>query len=227
MTNPPYAPQTWTDFPSTSTPLSAARLTTMENGIRDASRFSDTFPRKAGQWYTTTHPVGNGGNIDGGVFGTSAGRVFLTPFEVTHGHNIDRLGITVTVAGAAGKFMRLGVYKHDEDFGSVTQYAYGSVACDSTGEKTVTQSVFLPVGMYWMAVGSNDTAGTVVVRRVSKMQNYPGAIGGPSPLYVYTEWAPVFEGVDLSGELPSTFNLGSASSWADNDIPIMWVRAAL
>lgn len=32
----PYSPQTWTDAPSTATPISAARLTVMETGIEDA-----------------------------------------------------------------------------------------------------------------------------------------------------------------------------------------------
>lgn len=35
-----YTPQTWSDSPSTSTPISAARLTVMENGIAAASALS-------------------------------------------------------------------------------------------------------------------------------------------------------------------------------------------
>jgi hypothetical protein len=62
----PYTPQTWSDSPSTSTPLSAARLTVMETGIEDAdTRITaiETPSRNAQTGTTYTVVAGDAGKV--------------------------------------------------------------------------------------------------------------------------------------------------------------------
>lgn len=60
----PYTPQTWTDLPSTTTPISAARLTYMETGIDDAHTIADAAAPLASPAFTgnPTAPTQSAGN---------------------------------------------------------------------------------------------------------------------------------------------------------------------
>ena len=184
----------------------------------------NAWPRKSTQYYTTTHPL-NGTNIDANSFGTSGQRLWLLPFEVTHPQSLDRLGINIATAGAASSLMWLGLYDHSDAFGTINRIAHGSVAADSTGDKAATiASGTLAVGMYWLAVGHNGTSNSLIVRRASAFGGRQGALGGG--IQFSTEWAPRYDAINFATVpgLPATLNLGSASSWDVNDVPLVWAR---
>lgn len=219
---PRYTKQTWSDYPSTSTPISAARLGVMEDGIELASVAADLFPRKSQQWYTTTHPL-SGTNTDANVFGTSGTRGFLLPFAVTHAHSIDAFGLAVSTAGTSGTQIRMAIYPHDQEWGTVNKVVSASTAGDSTGDKNATiTSTPLSVGMYWLFVGVyGDSGGTIVVRRGNGFGQ--GAWGGGVTFY-YGEWSLRYDSLTLSSDAPSSIALGSPSQVVVNDVPLVYVR---
>jgi hypothetical protein len=200
-----------------------ARATELEEGGGGGG--ADLFPRISGRYYSTTHPV-NPGNNDAGVFGTSGQKVFMLPFAVTAPQTLDRIAAHVFTAGAGGSLIRLGVYSQDEAFTTFTRLVSTFSAASSTGDKISTISLPLEVGMYWLAYGCTDTSGTLVTTRISKDGRHPGSIGAGAPQYQVTEFAPRWDGIDLSTDLPATLSVASIAQWIENDIPVVWVRKA-
>lgn len=183
----------------------------------------DLFPKRKNKWYTTTHPIGGSG-ADVGAFGASGQRVFLLPFAVTSTILVDGLGQEIFAAGAAGKLMYYGIYSGDPNMATLNRVVATTAAADSTGaKKSMFADTTLAPGMYWLAVATNDTTNGISVRRASKMQFVPGSMGLDDPFYQATEWAIQIDGVNLTGGLPSSFNITSAG-WADNDVPMVWAH---
>lgn len=199
-------------------------LKSFVDGLEVSHATPDLFPRKSGKYYTTSHPL-SGSNTDGGVFGTSGTRVFLTPFAVTHAMSIDRLSVNVQTAGAGGSNVRLGIYAHSTSWGTANKVVSASASSATTGDKDITiSSTPLAIGMYWMAIGTTDTSGSLVVRRANA--NVQGPIAGDDFSNVKAEWAMRFDSVTLTSDLPSTLDLGTYNAALVNDVPIIWVRKA-
>lgn len=129
----PYSPQTWTNGAAGGTPLSAARLTVMENGIAAAATATLTVTAQTGTTYTLVL-------ADANTFITlsNASAIALTvptnasvPFPI--GSRIHGAAIgagTVTVAGAGG----VTVNSRGSVFASAGQYAVFSLV--KTGTNT-------------------------------------------------------------------------------------------
>jgi len=114
------------------------------------------------------------------MFGTSttsssaANRLYLTPMYLPAPRNVDRIGINVTLAGAAGSVARLGVYNSDPTTGlpSTVLVDGGTVAISATGAAQVTVSATLH-GLVWLACTSG--AATLVAFSTSQSPNIMGA----------------------------------------------------
>lgn len=90
------------------------------------------------------------------------GWILATPVW-SPGGNIDGLGVDVTVAGAAGSVIRLGVYANNPDGGFDTCGGLvvdcGTVAATSTGVKTATfTAASVPSGVVWLVAASQGGA---------------------------------------------------------------------
>lgn len=199
-------------------------LKSFVDGLEVSHATPDRYPRRSTHYYTTTHPL-TGHNTDAGVFGTSGTRVFLSPFVVTHAMNIDRLAVNVATAGAGGSNVRLGIYTHSSSWGTANKVVSASASSATTGDKDITiSSTPLAIGMYWMAIGTTDTSGSLVVRRASASVHGPIATSSFST--VSAEWAMRFDSVTLTSDLPSTLDLSTYNAALVNDVPIIWVRKA-
>lgn len=88
-----YSPQTWTDSPSTATPINASRLTTMENGIAAAAATADAATRLI--------------NITAAPYGASPGG--------TAAANTTAIQAAITAATTAGTgiYVPPGIYTHN------------------------------------------------------------------------------------------------------------------
>ena len=90
-----------------------------------------------------------------------ADRIVAFPIVVVRNITVDRIAIHVSVAGAAGKVARLGIYNNGTNLypGTLLLDA-GTVAVDSTGIKEITISQALTKGIYFI-VGASDGTPTV------------------------------------------------------------------
>lgn len=183
----------------------------------------DFHPRIIGKYYSTTHPV-NQGDVDANVFGTSGQMVFMLPFAVTGPLRLDALSAYIATAGEAGSLIRLGVYRHDPEFTKFTKLVSVSSSASSTGDKISTISLRLSPAMYWLAYGCTDTSGNMITTRISKDGRHAGFNGNSNPQYQVTEFAPCWDGVDLSSDLPATLDVSAIAQWMENDIPVVWAR---
>jgi hypothetical protein len=184
----------------------------------------DLYPRRPGSLYTTTCSLDTI-NADAPVFGTSGQMVWLTPFAVTHEQDIDRLAQNIAATGGAGSLVWMGVYPHDSAWGTVNRVAHASVTGDESGDKWGTVAATLTPGMYWLAIGTTDTAGTLRVQRASGRNNETTPFGTPSP-GVDSHYGMRFDGVSLASGLPATLNLSAYAATARSDVPLVWVRVA-
>lgn len=107
--------------------------------------------------------------------------LFAIPFIVVKDESFDSIAIEVTIAGAAGKLVRLGVYNNqtgqDPVPGSLLVDA-GTALIDSTGVKEIPISVNLTKGLYWLAYLANDTVtvrGSSVDSAISQVLGLPAA----------------------------------------------------
>lgn len=141
----------------------------------------------------------------------------LVPFFVGRQFDVDAIGIRVGTAGGAGTVARLGLYR-DDDAGMRTLVVdAGTVACDSTGDKTLSIVETLTPGWWWGACVLQSISGsprlwgfsgTGLVSPVG-LDSFSGGVGGIKQ-----------EGV--SGVLPDTIT----PDYTAPLIPMVWVRAA-
>lgn len=129
-----YVKQSWVNGVIGNTPLSAARMAHIEDGIFDAyaPNATDSLPGLSklthgfgGTWDRPTTPMV--GQVAGGTMAAQGKWVApghtpsatqlvdgVTGGQVTHvgrGCTIDRLAVNITVAGSSGSVIRLGVYE--------------------------------------------------------------------------------------------------------------------
>lgn len=86
------------------------------------------------------------------------------PFYTPVTQSFDRIAVGVTVAGAAGTRVRMGVYANLEFIypGALILDA-GEVAVDVTGERFLPITLTLTPGLYWLVHGFNGTPTTRVI----------------------------------------------------------------
>jgi hypothetical protein len=95
----------------------------------------------------------------GGTCTLANGGLKGIPWYLPFNFPIDRIGILVTTAGAAGSVVRLGVYVAVPT-GVSLLHDFGTVSTDTTGEKIITVSETLPSGMVFLvcvAQGAPET----------------------------------------------------------------------
>jgi len=86
------------------------------------------------------------------------------PFYVPVTQSFDRIAVGVTVAGATGARVRMGVYANLESIypGALILDA-GEVAVDVVGERFLPITLTLAPGLYWLVHGFNGTPTTRVI----------------------------------------------------------------
>lgn len=115
-----YTPQTWTDGSAGGTPISAARLTVIEDGIESASRRDETMTTEAGATYTPV--LGDAGRT---LLMTSTACTITLPSD----------GAVAFPVGTIINFIQMGSGSHNFEAGvSATVYAPNTNESYSDGQ---------------------------------------------------------------------------------------------
>jgi hypothetical protein len=149
--------------------------------------------------------------LSSNIFGSSTTRVHLpldvlraAPFYVPQRCTMDRIGIRVIGAGAAGAKIRVGLYRDDGNFYPSTLVVDGGeLDATGTGVRLATVNVTLEPGVYWLAGVANDATidwsaanSTDCIYLISS--NYAGDVG--------------WQVAQAYGALPDPFPGGGATS---------------
>lgn len=104
-------------------------------------------------------------------------------FYASAAFTADRISLNVSVAGAGGTTLRLGLYTADPTTGlpAALLVDSGAIACDSTGAKTATISQAIVAGQgYWLALSTDGTP--TVFCTTPTVQNF-GAIDATDGIF--------------------------------------------
>jgi hypothetical protein len=219
----PYTPQTWADDPAGNTPITAARLAYIENGVRDATALgeeamvyvdehtgAETDPAPMpGQYVTPNTYVGPLGVRSTLAMVTNS--EYAVPLFLSQAATVTTLGVEITAAGVAGTVIRLGI-RADNGTGRPDQLIVdaGTVVgtAISTGIEKTGLSVNLSPGLYWFCAAAQGGAPTV---RSSASDLWPVAANtlvnalGTSPCVGYVA-------TPVAGALPATFTVVDRAS---------------
>lgn len=117
------------------------------------AHMSDLYQIKMTGNYFVPWPVETYGTV--ALFANS---IYARPFFVARSMTIDALAIYITIAGAGGTVVRLGIYNDGTNLypGSLIQ-DYGTVAVDGTGTAAIASDQALTKGLYWLVYVSDGT----------------------------------------------------------------------
>lgn len=179
------------------------------------------YPR-TGLWYRSPSfgPVGS--NVT-----TALNTLFLTVFRLGAATTFDRITCDVTGANGAGAVMRMGIWAADAT-GSfpgtlildVGLLGGGLPAGDTTGQKIVTISQLLPIGVYWLGVVA-QVAGGGSVRGSTSIDPLIPYFTGAGANFGATAPGGIQTGATVSGALASTPTITD-----NNNGPIIGLRSA-
>ena len=197
-----YSKQTWADGTGGGTPVSAARLNTMESGIESVS---------GKNWLPSVWCL-PGVNLNAVVNNeaTSAGLLYMVPFFINCEGRVTDVAINVGTAAGAGNNARLGIYSKDASGDAWTLVNdIGTVAIDSIGDKIVSTLTIdlLRSGIYGVAVLCQAACSLT-----SKASDFPlqGSDTTPFSGYVHT-----FLGTNQAyGALPSSITPTPQGGWS-------------
>lgn len=106
-------------------------------------------------WYSSLQPDGC---VTSNSYGNgTADELYGHLIALSHGITFTQAQVEINTAGAAGAVMRLGIYNVNSD-GWPTTLAWdsGSFLVDSTGAKTITATVNLAAGTYFLCSSVSD-----------------------------------------------------------------------
>jgi hypothetical protein len=154
----------------------------------------------------------------------TADRLYLVAMFFIKPTTVDRIGVHVTTAGAAGSVIRLGIYNADDNmFPSTLLLDAGTVVGTSTGNVDITISQALNPGIYWMCAASQGSPAThpSIAGRTGNVAPVFSDAGSHNPSQVSQGGLNVSS---ISGALPST--LSSVLPSANVNRPAVFVRMA-
>lgn len=141
-----YSKQTWVDGAAGATPLSAARLNHIEDGIEAVEQNASRIRVTSGRWYGSPCDTTTARTLTTGV-------LFFTPWRAGL-REVDALAANVTIAASAGGLLRLGLYTATagdlpgtliEDAGTVDSTGTGIAQLALATSHEVSGLVFLAV----------------------------------------------------------------------------------
>ncbi len=150
---------------------------------------------RIGTFYTTSFGAAS---FTGGT-GISTGNLYVTPFVISTPMTFSSIGVRVMFAGSANTVIRLGMYNNNSvnntPMGTSLIADYGTVAGDSTGNKTIAINQALAGGIYWLALATN---GGPSIQGLNNTMS----LGTPDFLNLYTWYR---NNTFTYGVLPATF----------------------
>lgn len=152
----------------------------------------------------------------------TSGWLLAVPIFVPRSTTIDRIGVNVTTAGAAGSVVKVGIYADVLDSyggypGNLVSGSEQTLVAETTGFKEATVSLPLTPGLYWLAAVVQGGSPSVTVLSGSGNQ----VVGYQAAGTVAGRLAWLQTGV--TGALPATF---STSASSQGTAPLVQVRAS-
>lgn len=143
------------------------------------------------------------------------------PLECPGSYSIDRIGVQVDAAGAAGVVIRFGVYADDGNSrpGTLIAEAASTVAGDTTGYVEATITAALSRGRYHCIAVAQGTGNTPGLRYVNAYHPMLGAASGSNAIGASN--VQISTNGSISGALPSTVTLNTSFG---NRTPVIAVR---
>ena len=141
----------------------------------------------------------------GAIFGFGADLMYAMPLLSTRGMTVAGLHLRITVAAAAGKMMRMGIYDSIDDASNLYPNSLivdgGAVLVDSTGVKSWVVNTALTEGkLYWVTILMD---GAAQVRGGSQWMFW-NLLGKASPNTV-NSGSCLWRSAQAYGALPATF----------------------
>ena len=191
-----YVKQAWADGPGGGTPLSAARMDHIEDGIEGVEGDSTQFPVKSGAWYAPQATLVGATNRS-----LATGTLFYVPLWVPR-CAIDALAVKVTVVGAAGALIRLGLYADDG------QGQPGALIEDAgTGDATILGVIQLALsaprsvaGLVWLGAVGQVAASSTIIGFLSAMG---GSVSASTADIALSNSLTTFYQASVGGALPA------------------------
>lgn len=106
---------------------------------------------------------------NGGSQAFVANNIYVCPIYLASAATLDRIGLQVAVASAAGALARLGIYAagaHDLPTGDLLLNA-GTIPIDVTGFQEITISQALSAGVYYLAAQFSTATGNIRSRNAA------------------------------------------------------------
>ncbi len=165
----------------------------------------------SGRWWTGI----NFSPAAGTTLAISVNTLYAMPFEVPRTYTWTRLAVNVTVAAAAGKLLRLGIYTMENGSPVNLVLDAGTVLCDSIAVSEITISQVLPPGQYCSVMVSD---GTPTVTASAAGAVYLSKIGVTTP---GTTGSTIITGALTFGALPATF---PTVSYVSGNSPLTFLK---
>jgi hypothetical protein len=130
-----------------------------EDGNVAAGPRGENLGWSAGLYYDIRSSIGIGNSTSTAAL--SANILRTCPIYIPRGESIDRVAFNVNIAASAGKLARVGIYAAGADgLPGVLVSDLGTVAIDSTGDKTVTVATSPTAGRWYYLAIVNDESFT-------------------------------------------------------------------
>lgn len=132
-----------------------------------------------------------------------------SPLLVQKTATFDRIAVEVTTVGAAGSTISLGIYNDNGGTPGALNTDAGTVAGDgTTGVKTITISVTLTPGLYWLSARTNTGGTAPTCRAYTSGQHVLGAPLVATNFSAGVGWSKSFAG---TAGLPDPFSASGVS----------------
>jgi hypothetical protein len=132
-------------------------------------------------------------------------RAYAVPVDLDQPRTLDRIGVSVTTAGAAGSVVRLGAYQTGADGLPGARIAdFGTVDSTTTGDKelTINQTISATFGRrIWLVAAPQVVVCTL---RVFSVANNP-ALSANSLAGAFQGGALAYQATGITGALPATY----------------------
>jgi hypothetical protein len=136
------------------------------------------------------------------TFAMVANTLYGVPHSVPTTALHSNIGVEIQTASAAGKLIRLGIYRDNSGVPGSLFIDAGSVLADTSGAKLMSVGLYVPAGRYWLAVVSD---GTPTLRAMTNYYPHLGFTSNTDTTF-YSSWSVAF----TFAALPDPFTGGGA-----------------
>lgn len=171
-----YNDTVWTSGVAVFVQETAPNMRSTSQSIR--TNLGDSDISEFGGYAALRYYCGEGVSASGAAtLALSANTLYCVPGVWRKSTLWTKISVNVTVAAAAGKLLRLGIYKMANGVPTSLYLDAGTILADTTGVKELTIAKILPPGMFCLCVVSDGTPTLSAGSPGSQIQGTLGASG--------------------------------------------------